>query len=288
MAAGASEEGQLKLAVPEAGEVSALWLRPVSARWLLVLAHGAGAGMNHPFLGKLAAELASVEIATFRYQFPYMEQRRRLPDSAPVLKSTVRAAVKAAGETAPDLPILAGGKSMGGRMTSQAAADHPPEFEKSAGFGLLRLSAASSRQPGHEACGPFGPGPDAHALPSRHPRSIRRPGAAAPDLCKPGRKGNPARNRNGRPLISRFEKFGKDRCGSYARVGAIRSLLGRRALRKRRCAPRLESYYFNRPQQTGCAFCASLRSSPVPRLGAQSVRGMATRLRSPCPRDSRI
>ena len=148
MAAGASEEGQLKLAVPEAGELSALWLRPVSARWLLVLAHGAGAGMNHPFLGKLAAELASVEIATFRYQFPYMEQRRRLPDSAPVLKSTVRAAVKAAGETAPDLPILAGGKSMGGRMTSQAAADHPPEFEKMWGLVFFGFPLHPPGNPG--------------------------------------------------------------------------------------------------------------------------------------------
>src|SRR5690348_3139718 len=115
-----SREGHLKISLPAVGEVSALWLRPADARWLLVLAHGAGAGMNHPFLGKLAHELNEVAIATFRYQFPYMEQRRRVPDPPAVLTSTVRAAARAARQTAPDLPILAGGKSMGGRMTSQA------------------------------------------------------------------------------------------------------------------------------------------------------------------------
>jgi|SRR5579859_98228 len=143
-----SKEAHLKVAVPEIGDVSVLWLCPAGARWLLVLAHGAGAGMSHPFLGKLAAELASLEIATFRYQFPYMEQRRRVPDSPPVLKSTVRAAVNAAGETAPDLPILAGGKSMGGRMTSQTAADRPPEFEKVRGLAFFGFPLHPPGNPG--------------------------------------------------------------------------------------------------------------------------------------------
>jgi len=143
-----SKEAYLKIAVPDIGEVSALWLCPASARWLLVLAHGAGAGMSHPFLGKLAAELASVEVATFRYQFPYMEQRRRVPDSPRLLKSTVRAAVRAASETAPDLPILAGGKSMGGRMTSQAAADHPPELEKARGLVFFGFPLHPPGNPG--------------------------------------------------------------------------------------------------------------------------------------------
>ena len=129
-----SDQNALKLTVPDAGDVSALWQRPANARWLLVLAHGAGAGMRHPFLEKLAAELASVDVATFRYQFPYMEQRRRVPDSPAVLTSAVRAAVRAAAETAPDLPILAGGKSMGGRMTSQASAEHPPELQNVRGL----------------------------------------------------------------------------------------------------------------------------------------------------------
>src|SRR5712692_5665720 len=106
------------------GEVSALLLRPAKARRLLVLAHGAGAGMSHPFMEKLVGELAGVGVATLRYQFPYMEARRRVPDAPAVLTATVVAAVRAAAEAAPGLPLLAGGKSMGGRMTSQAAAEH--------------------------------------------------------------------------------------------------------------------------------------------------------------------
>jgi hypothetical protein len=84
--------------------------------------------MKHPFLEKLAIELAGVEVATFRYQFPYMEQRRRVPDPPTVLTSTVRVAVHAASQAAPDLPILAGGKSMGGRMISLAAAERRSEL----------------------------------------------------------------------------------------------------------------------------------------------------------------
>jgi predicted alpha/beta-hydrolase family hydrolase len=102
--------------------VSAILLEPANALWLLVLAHGAGAGMSHPFLAALAEQLAAAGIATFRYQFPYMEQRRRAPDAPAVLMNTVTAAVRAAAKEAPELALLAGGKSMGGRMTSSAAA----------------------------------------------------------------------------------------------------------------------------------------------------------------------
>lgn len=143
-----SNESHLKVAVPGAGEVSALWLRPADARWLLVLAHGAGAGMSHPFLKKLAHELGEVAVATLRYQFPYMEQRRRVPDSPAVLTSTVRAAVRVASHAAPDLPILAGGKSMGGRMSSQAAAEHPPEFEDVRGLVFFGFPLHPPGRPG--------------------------------------------------------------------------------------------------------------------------------------------
>lgn len=105
--------------------MSALLSRTGKSRRLLVLAHGAGAGMSHPFMEKLAGELAVVGVATFRYHFPYMEARRRVPDAPTVLTATVVAAVEAAAKVAPDLPLLAGGKSMGGRMTSQAAAHRP-------------------------------------------------------------------------------------------------------------------------------------------------------------------
>jgi predicted alpha/beta-hydrolase family hydrolase len=143
-----SNSSHLRFAVQNAGEVSALCLRPASARWLLVLAHGAGAGMNHPFLEKLATELAAVDVATFRYQFPYMEQGRRVPDPPAVLTSVVGAAVRAAIEFAPDLPILAGGKSMGGRMTSSAAAEHPPEFENVRGLVFFGFPLHPPGRPG--------------------------------------------------------------------------------------------------------------------------------------------
>ena len=114
----------MRFAVQDAGEVSAIFLRPQNAECVLVLAHGAGAGMNHPFMTALANDLAAAGIASFRFQFPYMEQRRRVPDRAPVLTATVQTAVRAASEAAPDLPLFAGGKSLGGRMTSLAAAEH--------------------------------------------------------------------------------------------------------------------------------------------------------------------
>jgi uncharacterized protein len=114
----------MRFAVHDAGEVSAIFLRPQNAECVLVLAHGAGAGMNHPFMTALANELAAAGVASFRFQFLYMEQRRRVPDRAPVLTATIQAAVHAASEAAPDLPLFAGGKSLGGRMTSLAAAEH--------------------------------------------------------------------------------------------------------------------------------------------------------------------
>lgn len=104
------------------GRVSALLVRPPQARWLYVLGHGAGAGMRHRFLAAVAEALAQRGVATLRYQFPYTEAGGRRPDPPGVLQATVRAAVAAAAATAPDLPLLAGGKSLGGRMTSAAAA----------------------------------------------------------------------------------------------------------------------------------------------------------------------
>jgi uncharacterized protein len=105
------------------GDVSGLLLRPDGARLLYVLAHGAGAGMRHPFLESIAQRLAERSIATLRYQFPYMEQRARRPDPPAVAAATVRAAVAEAARVAPGLPLVAGGKSFGGRMTSTAQAE---------------------------------------------------------------------------------------------------------------------------------------------------------------------
>lgn len=119
-----SEELDSRFTVGTVGEVSSILLRPADARWLMVLGHGAGAGMRHPFMTALARELAAERIATFRYQFPYMENRRKAPDRPPTLTATVAAAVRAAHASAPELPLLAGGKSMGGRMTSTAASEN--------------------------------------------------------------------------------------------------------------------------------------------------------------------
>ena len=103
-------------------EVSALWLRPRGAVAVLALAHGAGAGMRHPFMENLADALAGEGIATLRYQFLYMEAGRRYPDRPPKAIAAVKGAVAHARRLARGLPLIAGGKSFGARMTSQAAA----------------------------------------------------------------------------------------------------------------------------------------------------------------------
>ncbi|MEO8201474.1 MAG: alpha/beta family hydrolase [Gemmatimonadota bacterium] len=106
----------------KAGPVSGLYDRPDNARALLVLAHGAGAGMRHPFMEMIATGLGRRQVATLRYQFPYMEAGRNGPDWPTTLEATVRAAVARGHELAPDLALFAGGKSLGGRMTSGAEA----------------------------------------------------------------------------------------------------------------------------------------------------------------------
>ena len=109
----------------DATRVSGLLNAPPRARAGYVLAHGAGAGMTHPFMAAVAAELADRGIATLRYQFPYMEQHGRRPDPPKLAQATVRAAVAEAARQLPSLPLFAGGKSFGGRMTSQAQAADP-------------------------------------------------------------------------------------------------------------------------------------------------------------------
>ncbi len=105
--------------------VSGLLQAPSLARVCYVLAHGAGAGMHHPFLTAVAAGLFERHIATLRYQFPAMERGARRPDPPHLAQATVRAAVAAAARAVPELPLIAGGKSFGGRMTSQAQASAP-------------------------------------------------------------------------------------------------------------------------------------------------------------------
>jgi predicted alpha/beta-hydrolase family hydrolase len=121
-------------------QTAGLLVRPDRARWLMVLAHGAGAGMRHAFMEGLTIALADVDIATFRYEFPYMHDGRGRPDPAAVLTATVRAAMAAASDAAPDLRLLAGGKSLGGRMTAQTLSEPPasgPERMMSRVRGLV-------------------------------------------------------------------------------------------------------------------------------------------------------
>jgi predicted alpha/beta-hydrolase family hydrolase len=120
-----SDSDTLTIDVDGSTRVPALLERAPQAHALLVLAHGAGAGMHHGFMGAMAGGLAAFGIATLRYEFPYMARGSRRPDPPPLCHATVRAAVEAAGRLAPSLPLLAGGKSFGGRMTSQAQASSP-------------------------------------------------------------------------------------------------------------------------------------------------------------------
>ncbi|MEJ2616285.1 MAG: dienelactone hydrolase family protein [Ignavibacteriaceae bacterium] len=108
-------------ATRSSGNVSAVLMTPEDAKYLLVLAHGAGAGMNHPFMEMLSVKLVEKNFAVFRYQFPYFEKGRRSPDPPNILSATVRSAVEAASNKIKGLPVYAGGKSLGGRMTSTAA-----------------------------------------------------------------------------------------------------------------------------------------------------------------------
>lgn len=114
----------LRIPVGEGG-VSALLIRPADAKALYLFAHGAGAGMTHKSMASNAEGLAAREIATLRYQFPYMEKGSRRPDPPRIAHAAVRAAAAEALKIAPDLPLFAGGRSFGGRMTSQTQAETP-------------------------------------------------------------------------------------------------------------------------------------------------------------------
>jgi predicted alpha/beta-hydrolase family hydrolase len=115
----------LKVEIDDTAAVSALLIRPPQARACFVFAHGAGAGMAHPFMAAIAAGLGERNLATLRYQFPYMEKASKRPDPPAVAQSAVRAAVAEAGRRCPGMKLIAGGKSFGGRMTSQAQAKAP-------------------------------------------------------------------------------------------------------------------------------------------------------------------
>jgi predicted alpha/beta-hydrolase family hydrolase len=130
------------------GAVSALLLRPEPADFLYVMAHGAGADMRHRFLESMAEELARVGVASLRFNFPYLDQGRRSPDPQPVLEAYVRSACSEARRQAPELPLFAGGKSMGGRMTSNAAAREPIDGLR--GIVFLGFPLHAPKRPGRD------------------------------------------------------------------------------------------------------------------------------------------
>jgi uncharacterized protein len=119
------EAKPIAITVDYATPVSGLFTQGAKSRALYVFAPGAGAGITHSFMEDVAAGLAERDIATLRYQFPYMERGSGRPDPPPVCHATVRAAVQEAARLLPGVPLFAGGKSFGGRMTSQAQAASP-------------------------------------------------------------------------------------------------------------------------------------------------------------------
>ena len=141
-----SRNERVTIGVGASHSVSGLFVRPEAARAALILAHGAGAGMEHPSMQSIAVGLAERGIATLRYQFPYMERKSRRPDPPALCHATVRAAVAEAVRLAPDLPLVAGGRSFGGRMTSQAQAQAPLQGVR--GLAFLAFPLHPAERPG--------------------------------------------------------------------------------------------------------------------------------------------
>jgi predicted alpha/beta-hydrolase family hydrolase len=138
----------LTLTVAAGVEVTGRWLAPADARACYVLAHGAGAGMEHPFMRATAVQLATLGIATLRYQFPYLQRGSKRPDPPAVCHATVRAAVAEAQRRAPATALFAGGRSFGGRMSSQAQALEP--LPRVRGLVFLGFPLHPAGRPGRE------------------------------------------------------------------------------------------------------------------------------------------
>ena len=139
---------ELKLDIERTGTVSAILTQPDKARACYVLAHGAGADMRHAFMGKVAEGLANRGIATLRFNFPYMEKKLGRPDQPAVAHAAIRAAVQEAGRLCPGMKLVAGGKSFGGRMTSQAQAKAALPGVK--GLSFLGFPLHAAKKPSSE------------------------------------------------------------------------------------------------------------------------------------------
>ena len=143
----------LKIPVsPSIGKVSAEYMAPADAKCILTLAHGAGAGMNHPFMVALANSLAETGIATLRFNFPFAENKKGRPDMPAVAQKTIEAAIAKAQQLSKDLPVFVGGKSFGGRMSSQYLSTHPESLVKGIifyGFPLHAPGKPSTERAAH-------------------------------------------------------------------------------------------------------------------------------------------
>ncbi|HEX4510437.1 MAG TPA: alpha/beta family hydrolase [Burkholderiaceae bacterium] len=139
---------ELRLTLPDGSTTSAMLLAPAAPRAAYVFAHGAGAGMRHAFMGDLSAALAERGVATLRYQFPFMERGGHRTDPPAVAHPVVRAAARLAHERMAGVPLFAGGKSFGGRMTSQAQASEPLEGVR--GLAFVGFPLHPSGKPGTE------------------------------------------------------------------------------------------------------------------------------------------
>ena len=144
----ATKTQELKLDIERIGTVSAILVQPVKARACYVLAHGAGAGMRHASMDKIAEGLADRGIATFRFNFPYMENKQGRPDQPAVAHAAIRAAVEEAARLCSGMKLVAGGKSFGGRMTSQAQAKTPLPGVK--GLAFLGFPLHADKKPSTE------------------------------------------------------------------------------------------------------------------------------------------
>ena len=169
---------ELKLDVERIGKVSAILMQPANARACYVLAHGAGAGMRHASMDKIAEGLAERGIATLRFNFPYMENKQGRPDQPAVAHATVRAAVEEAARLCPGLKLIAGGKSFGGRMTSQAQSKTPLPGVK--GLAFLGFPLHADKKPSTERAEHLG----AIAIPMLFLQGTRD-GLADLDLLRP-------------------------------------------------------------------------------------------------------
>jgi len=146
---------EVEFAAHEQERVSALYLSPTQAFAAYVFAHGAGAGMRHPFMESLAQALAARDVATLRFQFPSMQKGLKRPDTPATAQATVRSAVAEAARYAGRVPLFAGGKSFGGRMTSQAQAGEPVPGVAGLiflGFPLHPAGQPSLKRAEHLAC----------------------------------------------------------------------------------------------------------------------------------------